>query len=286
MDELIIGEKTYISSKRAAKITGYAKDYIGQLCREGRVEARLVGRNWYVLESSITEHRFGISQKEEIKAVENPEISKIRPISWSEPTYVQEEMVQIPPLIQKDPDIASSRRVVSEMQNAWQEWFSNQAPSTSNLAIENGAEVFDGSLVPEIVEEQETEEEVHISRIENLAEEIETPHVQETEEEVVHFHSITPREQYTAAATEVMDLSSRLAAAAESVIAAPVHREKRGASLVVKTVLLGAAFVAACIAFVGTGMVEEFTGVPPTKDSLQGQVLQYLGGESEYINSK
>lgn len=38
MDELIIGEKTYLSSKRAAKITGYAKDYVGQLCREGRVE--------------------------------------------------------------------------------------------------------------------------------------------------------------------------------------------------------------------------------------------------------
>jgi hypothetical protein len=59
MDELIIDERKYISSKRAAKITGYAKDYVGQLCREGYVEARRVGRSWYVLESAIKDHKFG-----------------------------------------------------------------------------------------------------------------------------------------------------------------------------------------------------------------------------------
>src|SRR3989344_3577258 len=59
MDEILIGEKKYVSSKQAAKMTGYAKDYVGQLCREGRVPARLVGRSWYVLESAIQDHRFG-----------------------------------------------------------------------------------------------------------------------------------------------------------------------------------------------------------------------------------
>lgn len=59
MDEILIEDKKYVSSKQAAKITGYAKDYIGQLCREGRVPARLVGRSWYVLESAIQDHRFG-----------------------------------------------------------------------------------------------------------------------------------------------------------------------------------------------------------------------------------
>ncbi len=59
MDEITLDGKIYVSSKRSAKITGYAKDYVGQLCREGKVEARLVGRNWYVLETSIREHRFG-----------------------------------------------------------------------------------------------------------------------------------------------------------------------------------------------------------------------------------
>src|SRR3989344_5795304 len=54
MEESLIFEgKKFISSKRASEITGYAKDYIGQLCRAGRIEARLVGRNWYVEEESI-----------------------------------------------------------------------------------------------------------------------------------------------------------------------------------------------------------------------------------------
>jgi len=63
MDEILIDEKKYISSKRAAKITGYAKDYVGQLCREGRVQAKLVGRSWYVLESAIQDYRFADTVK-------------------------------------------------------------------------------------------------------------------------------------------------------------------------------------------------------------------------------
>ncbi|CAN5773855.1 hypothetical protein BH11PAT2_BH11PAT2_10410 [soil metagenome] len=59
MDEITILDKTYISSKRAAEITGYAKDYVGQLCREGHVDAKMVGRSWYVFEPSILKHRFG-----------------------------------------------------------------------------------------------------------------------------------------------------------------------------------------------------------------------------------
>jgi len=61
MDEILIDDKKYISSKRAAKATGYAKDYVGQLCREGRIQAKLVGRSWYVLESALQDYRFGSS---------------------------------------------------------------------------------------------------------------------------------------------------------------------------------------------------------------------------------
>lgn len=67
MEEILIEEKKYISTKRASKITGYAKDYVGQLCREGRVPARLVGRSWYVLESAIKDHRFGNEQSADEK---------------------------------------------------------------------------------------------------------------------------------------------------------------------------------------------------------------------------
>ena len=57
MEELIFGGKKYISSRRAARIAGYTKDYIGQLSRSGKIGARLVGRNWYIDEESLLDHR-------------------------------------------------------------------------------------------------------------------------------------------------------------------------------------------------------------------------------------
>jgi hypothetical protein len=98
MDEITLDDKTYVSSKRAAEITGYAKDYVGQLCREGRVEARLVGRNWYVLEDSIREHRFGAP------AITVPESPKNLP--------------QIPEMA-PDPVVAVGAPIAEAMENAW-----------------------------------------------------------------------------------------------------------------------------------------------------------------------
>ena len=281
MDELIIGEKTYISSKRAAKITGYAKDYIGQLCREGRVEARLVGRNWYVLETSITEHRFGVAEKEnEIAPVEAKAVGSID-AAWSKPTYKTESPVQIPPLMQKDSEIVSSRRVVSEMQTAWQEWFNTQAPRPETL-IEEGDEVFDGSMLPVLTN---TEEEVSITRIEAATEAdnvTHEPHV----EEVVHIQPISVYEERRAMPTEIMDLSTRLAAAAETVSVQPSVKERTGSSLVLKTLLLGIAFISVCVTLVGTGLLQDLTDTSYDKDSAQGRALEFLGGKSEYKNSK
>lgn len=93
MDEILIEEKKYVSSKRAAKITGYAKDYIGQLCREGRVPARLVGRSWYVLESAIQDHRFGDEQKES-----QEETLTSLSGTWENPRYEAATFESIPPV--------------------------------------------------------------------------------------------------------------------------------------------------------------------------------------------
>lgn len=72
---MILNGKVHVSSKRAAEITGYAKDYIGQLCREGRIEARLVGRSWYAEEESLRKHRFGdIEGATEPVAAAEPEV--------------------------------------------------------------------------------------------------------------------------------------------------------------------------------------------------------------------
>ena len=56
MDSIDLQGKKYISSKRAAKITGYAQDYIGQLARGEKVPATRIGRGWYVSEKEILKH--------------------------------------------------------------------------------------------------------------------------------------------------------------------------------------------------------------------------------------
>ena len=57
MDELLISGVRFISARRASHITGYAADYLGQLCRAGKLHAKLVGRNWYVSEAAALDHR-------------------------------------------------------------------------------------------------------------------------------------------------------------------------------------------------------------------------------------
>jgi len=57
MDEIDFGGEKYIASKKAAKMVSYTNDYVGQLCREGRVKCRRIGREWYVNENSLLEHK-------------------------------------------------------------------------------------------------------------------------------------------------------------------------------------------------------------------------------------
>ena len=49
--------KDYISAARAAKITGYHQDYVGQLARTGGIISRQVGNRWYVQREALLEHK-------------------------------------------------------------------------------------------------------------------------------------------------------------------------------------------------------------------------------------
>jgi hypothetical protein len=55
--DLYFDGKKYISSSRAAKISGYVNDYVGQLCRDGKLDCRMIGRSWYVSFDSIISHK-------------------------------------------------------------------------------------------------------------------------------------------------------------------------------------------------------------------------------------
>lgn len=151
MDEILIGEKKYVSSKRAAKMTGYAKDYIGQLCREGRVPARLVGRSWYVLESAIQDHRFGDQKNEQEKQAINESPSPVVLPAWESPRYENDSAEILPSVnraqrslddsnmenVESSPsiDTNSEDTMAERLQDSWRAWFDHMGGSTAGEKI-------------------------------------------------------------------------------------------------------------------------------------------------------
>ncbi len=49
--------RDHVSASRAAKITGYHPDYVGQLARSGAIISRQVGNRWYVDREAIVTHK-------------------------------------------------------------------------------------------------------------------------------------------------------------------------------------------------------------------------------------
>ncbi len=72
MDVLTLGEKKYVKASVIARDLGYTADYVGQLCRGGKVDAKLFGRSWYVNKDSIGDHkstRYRSTQAKSVQAV-------------------------------------------------------------------------------------------------------------------------------------------------------------------------------------------------------------------------
>lgn len=140
MDELIIDDKKYVSSKRAAKITGYAKDYVGQLCREGRVTARLVGRSWYVLESAIHDHRFAEKQQESAISPSAAVFSS----TWGAPKYepapaepfpaIEKEEIQEESPAEEENGAPES--MAQQLQDSWKAWFERVGEPSASVQEE------------------------------------------------------------------------------------------------------------------------------------------------------
>ena len=71
--------KDYISAARAAEITGYHQDYVGQLAREGKVLSRQVGNRWYVERAGVLAHK---KEKDALlAAVQTEAVGLARPLS-------------------------------------------------------------------------------------------------------------------------------------------------------------------------------------------------------------
>jgi hypothetical protein len=71
MESISVGGKNYIKASVAARDLGYTADYVGQLCRSGKIDAELVGRTWYVHKPSIQSHRSTRYRSVKTKSVES-----------------------------------------------------------------------------------------------------------------------------------------------------------------------------------------------------------------------
>jgi hypothetical protein len=211
MNEITIGDKVYISAKRAAEITGYARDYVGQLCREGHIDAKMVGRSWYVYEPSIRAHRFGPETVSAPEAVEPLVIEPTQP-------EVPEEVAETPKYTSEVPDLLPeltpvtleellppAEETLTDMQTAWREWFDQKQKVLEVPEIET-PEIIDArneayEAEEELTEEPEEsfdEEEEENSHTEGISVplqriEEETHAVEDsTREEVVPIHHFEP----------------------------------------------------------------------------------------------
>ena len=278
MDELTIDGKVFVSSKKAAILSGYAKDYVGQLCREGRVESKLVGRSWYVYEPSIREHRFNDERSKgkgtggdldsvESKASENTNIQAV----WQQPAYTSESFETLPVLsetqvVEVEKNEPEAPKAVSEMQSTWQEWFSERTIGStySQQRREPEVPVYEPKTRAEPVRSEEpVPVRMIVSDIEPIktyrTEERPAPQVFQTVERPPQGRILSPREETH-----------------HTPHARKHHKQKKSPSTITKAFLIGVIVVVASIALVSTGLVDELhlTGVS------NSSVLQYLQGSS------
>lgn len=70
MEVLVLDGKEYVKASTAAERAGYTADYVGQLCRAGKVDAHLVGRSWYVNVDELGSHKTESKRNARVKARE------------------------------------------------------------------------------------------------------------------------------------------------------------------------------------------------------------------------
>lgn len=261
MDDLLIGEQKYVSSKRAAELTGYAKDYIGQLCREGRVEARLVGRSWYVREAAIKDHRFGLENaspavvqtKSVIEASNDmePPIYKVD-VPTVLPTAEEPIEDEIQEVKLTNENIPLQDRIM-QMQEAWQAWFSQNTPIDQQYEAPQAIEINKVSPEPEI----EPERQVEISRIADIE----------------PVFDVIPEEPVEEVALDTLSTPVHFRVQRTPYLTPRSHRNY----FAFKISLIICAVIVASIALVGTGTLEDRAGIESTAG-----VFNFVSGARTY----
>jgi len=101
MDTVVLDGVEYLKASAAAKRFHYTSDYIGQLCRGKKIDARLVGRTWFVNPQSIEAHQEGRyqnlrSEKQESSQAHSREsgsTSKTKPVRVPVPPQIKSKFL-------------------------------------------------------------------------------------------------------------------------------------------------------------------------------------------------
>lgn len=274
MDEITIDDKTYISSKRAAAITGYAKDYVGQLCREGRVEARLIGRSWYVLEESIRKHRF---ETEESTPDSSPELDKSSEITskeavWSESVYIPEKLEMLPVKEEEEEKITEGEQDEAQVDFVNESAVEAVEQSNSSIEEEGAGKDEDSS---EVEPESKAAWESWFSADQEVKQEsVEQPLITRVESYMPYTEEKEPIQQVRINKNTAFDIG---AIEPEQENASYVVKEKRVRKpnyLVIKALAFAAIVLFVALALIGTGVTERLGSSP------SWGILNILGGTS------
>ena len=116
-EELYLGEKKFISSKRAAGATGYASDYISQLCRKNKIPAKLLGKTWFVEEEALLKYKKDslLAMKERGNAL--PKISPIQKVEIREEETEEKVSDESDLILSKTPPVFSETKIKTEIEN-------------------------------------------------------------------------------------------------------------------------------------------------------------------------
>lgn len=103
MDTIMFDGVTYTKAASAARVLKYTPDYLGQLCRGKKIDARLVGRTWFVNVESVLSHKDSLRQTKsfsDIAALPAVSADTDNKIRLSRPTIklvTQRRAVKTPP---------------------------------------------------------------------------------------------------------------------------------------------------------------------------------------------
>jgi len=99
MEAVIFDGKEYTKASVVAKKFGYTADYLGQLCRGKKVDARMVGRSWYINIDSIDAHR-DTRYKVAIKT-DSERTTSLGPVDAKKPRSHYLSRIDVEPILKK-----------------------------------------------------------------------------------------------------------------------------------------------------------------------------------------